>query len=60
MQINKYTIGFIGLLLIHVVVLLFLVDTYSISAKEASVYFSEQVNTLSIITNFSTSISTVS
>ena len=56
MQINKYTIGFIGLLLIHVVVLLFLVDTYSISAKEASVYFSEQVNTLSIITNFSTSI----
>jgi hypothetical protein len=56
MKINKYNIGFIGLLSLHIIVLLFLVDTYSISFKEANIYFSEEINILSLITNFSTTI----
>lgn len=56
MQLNKYNIGFVGVLLSHVIVLIFLVDSYSISAKEATVYFNGGIDTLSLITNFSTSI----
>jgi len=56
MQLNKYNIGFAGVLLSHVIVLIFLVDSFSISAKEAHIYFNGGVNTLSLITNFSTSI----
>ena len=54
MQLNKYNVGFIWILLSHVIVLIFLVDSYSISSKEAHIYFSDSVNTLSLITNFST------
>ena len=56
MQLNKYNIGFVGVLLSHVIVLIFLVDSYSISAKEANIYFNGGINTLSLITNFSTNI----
>ena len=56
MQLNKYNVGFIGVLLSHVIVLIFLVDSYSISAKEANIYFNGGVDTLSLITNFSTAI----
>lgn len=56
MKLNKYNIGFIGVLLSHVIVLILLVDNYSISAKEANIYFNGGINTLSLITNFSTSI----
>lgn len=54
MQLNKYNVGFIWILLSHVIVLIFLVDSYSISSKEAHIYFSDSINTLSLITNFST------
>jgi len=56
MQLNKYNIGFIGLLLIHVLVLIFLIDSLSISFREATIYFDQGINTLSIITNISTAI----
>ncbi len=56
MKLNKYNIGFAGVLLSHVIVLIFLIDSYSISAKEASIYFNGGVDTLSLITNFSTAI----
>ena len=56
MKLNKYNIGFIGLLALHVAVLLFLVDSYSISFKEALIYFNNDVNTLSLLTNFFTTI----
>ena len=56
MKLNKYNLGFVGVLLSHVIVLIFLVDSYSISAKEAHIYFNGGINTLSLITNFSTTI----
>lgn len=56
MKLSKYDIGFIGLLLAHVAVLLFVIDNYSISAKEATIYFSDSLNVLTLLTNFSTSL----
>ncbi|MGB5866910.1 MAG: glycosyltransferase family 39 protein [Arcobacteraceae bacterium] len=56
MKLSKYDIGFIGLLLAHITVLLFVIDNYSISAKEAAIYFSDDLNVLTLLTNFSTSI----
>jgi len=57
MHLNRYNIGFAGLLLLHIVILLFLVDTYSISSKEANIYFNGGMfNVLTIITNFSTTL----
>ena len=56
MQLNKYHIGFTGLLLIHILVLIFLIDSLSISFREATIYFDQGINTLSIITNISTAI----
>ena len=56
MQLNKYNIGFIGILLSHLIILVFLVDSYSISSKEAYIFFEEKLSTLSLITNFSTMI----
>jgi hypothetical protein len=56
MKLNKYNIGFIGLLLTHIIVLVLLVDSFSISAREADIYFNQGLNTLSLITNVSTTI----
>lgn len=56
MKLSKYDIGFIGLLLAHITVLLFVIDNYSISAKEAAIYFSDDLNVLTLLTNFSTAI----
>jgi len=56
MKLSKYDIGFIGLLLAHVAVLLFVIDNYSISEKEATIYFADSVNVLTLLTNFSTSL----
>jgi len=56
MKLSKYDIGFIGLLLAHVAVLLLVIDNYSISAKEATIYFSDSLNVLTLLTNFSTSL----
>jgi len=53
---NKYNIGFIGLLLFHALVLLFLINDFSISYKEALTYFDGSINALSIITNISCTI----
>lgn len=54
MRVSKYNIGFVGLLISHVVLLIVLIDNYSISAKEASIYFSQNINFLTLLTNFST------
>jgi len=57
MYLNKYNIGFVGLLLFHIAVLLFLVDTYSISSKEANIYFNGGMfNVLTLITNLFTTV----
>ena len=56
MKLNKYNIGFIGILLSHIIVLIFLIDSYSISSKEADIYFNQGINTLSLLTNFTTTI----
>jgi hypothetical protein len=56
MRLSKYNIGFLGLLISHVVLLIFLIDNYSISAKEATIYFSENINFLTLLTNFSTAL----
>ena len=56
MKLNKYNLGFVGILLFHVVILIFLVDSYSISAKEADIYYNGGIDTLSLITNLSTTI----
>jgi len=54
MKLNKYNIGFIGILSFHVTVLIFLIDTYSISSKEAYIYYESGINILSLLTNIST------
>ena len=54
MRLNKYNIIFIGLLFSHATILLFLVDTYSISGKEVGIFFSTDTNVLSLLTHFST------
>lgn len=56
MKLSKYDIGFIGLLVSHIAILLFVIDNYSISSKEASIYFSESINVLTLLTNFFTGI----
>jgi len=57
MHLNKYNIGFVTLLSFHIVILLFLVDTYSISSKEAHIYFNGGMfNVLTLITNLSTTL----
>ncbi|MEA3512294.1 MAG: glycosyltransferase family 39 protein [Campylobacterota bacterium] len=55
MIINKHSIAFISLLLFHFMILLFLVDGYSISYNEAEIFFN-QSNLLSHIIDISTSI----
>ena len=55
MTLNKYNISFLGLFLFHLVVLIVTSDNFSISYKEAYIYF-EGNSLLSYIINFSTSI----
>jgi len=54
MKLNKYDFGFVGILLSHVSILIFLIDNYSISSKEAHIYFEGGMNVLSLLTNSST------
>jgi len=56
LRLDKYNITFIGLLFSHTILLLVLIDTYSISSKEATLFFSEKFTVLSLITHFSTSV----
>ncbi|MGK0255795.1 MAG: hypothetical protein ACI81I_000402 [Arcobacteraceae bacterium] len=56
MRLSKYNIGFAGLLISHVILLICLIDNYSISAKEATIYFSQDINVLTLLTNFSTTL----
>ena len=56
MNINRYNIGFIGLILFHITVLLFLINDISISYKEALIFFQEDQSLLSSIINLSCSI----
>ncbi|PIF03764.1 MAG: hypothetical protein CSA86_04475 [Arcobacter sp.] len=56
MKLNKYNMAFVGVLSLHIMILLFLVDSYSISSKEAAIYFSQDLRVLPLITHFSTSL----
>ncbi|RLA76503.1 MAG: hypothetical protein DRG78_18890, partial [Epsilonproteobacteria bacterium] len=56
MNINRYNSTFIGLLLFHFTVLLFLINDFSISYKEALIFFGEDKLLLSLITNLSCNI----
>jgi len=56
MNINRYNSTFIGLLLFHFSVLLFLIGDISISYKEALIFFENDKLLLSFITNTSCSI----
>jgi hypothetical protein len=56
MRLSKYNIIFIGLLIFHTAILVWLVGNYSISSKEAYIYFSESTNVLTILTNISTTL----
>ncbi len=49
MQLNKYNLSFIGLILFHLVVLLYLIDNFSISYSEALIYYQEDFSFLSLI-----------
>ncbi len=53
MSLNRYNLSFIGLILFHTIVLLFTIDSFSISYKEANIYFND-TNLLHYITNGST------
>lgn len=53
MNINRYNSFVAGLLLFHFMILLYLVSTFSISYKEALIFYSETPSILSIITNTS-------
>ncbi len=55
MILNRYNISFVGLLLVHLTILLFTLDTFSISYKEALIYFQSD-GILHHISNLSTSI----
>ena len=54
MRLSKYNVWFVGILISHAILLILLIDNYSISAKEANLYFSENINILTLLTNFST------
>ncbi|MEA2018051.1 MAG: hypothetical protein U9N59_06350 [Campylobacterota bacterium] len=56
MSLNRYSISFIGLILFHLTVLLFLISDISISYKEALIFFQEDKNILSYIVNISSTI----
>lgn len=54
MTLNRYNEFFVALLLFHTLILLYLTNEFSISYKEASIYFDSGSSVLSYITNFST------
>lgn len=56
MNLNRYNGVFLSLLFFHTVVLLYLTNEFSISFKEAYIYFSSDISLLSLITNFSTTL----
>lgn len=56
MSLNRYNIVFIGLLLFHFTVLLFLINDISISYNEALIFFQKDKNLLSYIVNISSDI----
>ena len=56
MNLNRYNIGFIGLLIFHFTVLLFLINDMSISYNEALIFFQDDKNLLSYIVNISCAI----
>ncbi|MEA3290334.1 MAG: glycosyltransferase family 39 protein [Campylobacterota bacterium] len=55
MILNRYNLTFLGLLFIHIVLLLFIIDDFSISYKEAQIYFTD-ISSLSFAELFSNSI----
>jgi len=52
-RLDKYSIGFLGLLLFHFTILFFVIDNYSISYKEAIIYFDNTASFLHYLTHFS-------
>jgi hypothetical protein len=56
MNTNRYTLAFVGLLLFHFTVLVFLIGDMSISYKESLIFFGEDKLLLSFITNISCNI----
>lgn len=56
MRLNKYNILFIGLLLFHTIILVWLIGHYSISTKEADIFFNQSFTPLALITHFSTTL----
>lgn len=56
MNINRYNSFVAGILLFHFFILLYLVSTFSISYKEALIFYSDIPSLLSIITHISTNL----
>lgn len=54
--LNRYNLIFIGLLLLHLTLLVYLANDFSISYKEALIFFEQSDKLLYSITKFSTSI----
>ena len=54
MRLTKYTVFFIGLLILHACILIWLINDYSISSKEAEIFFNQQYTPLALLTHFST------
>jgi len=54
--LNRYNIIFIGMLIFHFLVLLYLANDFSISYKESLIYYEKNANFLTFLTNFSTKI----
>ena len=56
MNLNRYNGVFLSLLFFHTAVLLYLTNEFSISFKEAYIYFNSELSLLSLITNLSTTL----
>lgn len=56
MRLDRYNISFAGLLFSHITILLLLIDTFSISSKEADIYFAQSSTFLSLVVHFSTTL----
>lgn len=54
MKLNKYNILFTGLLIFHTIVLVWVIGQYSISEKEADIFFNQNYTPLYLLTHFST------
>jgi len=55
-NLNRYNGVFLSLLFFHTAVLLYLTNEFSISFKEAYIYFNSELSLLSLITNLSTTL----